>query len=99
MWRERPHQGKGVPHHASPTIKAQNREILLLYLAGSEHAMSAVLVREEGKRKYLVYYDNISLLDEETQYNHLENLVIALVVETGKLCPDIAQINLNVLSE
>ena len=99
MWRERLHQGKGAPHHASLTIKAKNREILLLYLAGSEHAVSAVLVWEEGKRKYLVYYVNISLLNAETQYNHLENLVIALVVETRKSCPDIVQINVNVLSQ
>ncbi|XP_056860098.1 uncharacterized protein LOC130508553 [Raphanus sativus] len=60
-------------------------EVLLLYLAVSEHAVSAVLVREEGRKQHCIYYVSKSLLDAETRYNHLEKLALALVNAARKL--------------
>ena len=60
---------------------------MLLYLAVSEHAVSAVLVREEGKKYLPIYYVSTALLDAETHYNQLEKLALALIVAARKLLP------------
>ena len=62
-------------------------EVLLLYLAVSEHAVSAILVREEGSKQLPIYYISKALLDAETCYNHLEKLALALIVVVRKLQP------------
>ena len=62
-------------------------EVLLLYLPVSEHAVSAVLVREEGTKQLPIYYVSKALLDTETRYSHLEKLALALVVAACKLRP------------
>ncbi|XP_013629885.1 PREDICTED: uncharacterized protein LOC106335812 [Brassica oleracea var. oleracea] len=62
-------------------------EVLLLYLAVSEHAVSAVLVRKEGSKQLPIYYVSKALLDAETHYSHLEKLDIALIVAACKLRP------------
>lgn len=50
--------------------------MLQLYLAVSEHAVSAVLVREEGKKQLPIYYVSKSLHDAETRYSHLDKLAL-----------------------
>ncbi|KAL5843565.1 hypothetical protein ACOSQ4_009523 [Xanthoceras sorbifolium] len=67
--------------------KPKEGEKLLLYLAVSETAISAVLVREEDGKQLLVYYINKTLLDAETRYTQLEKLAIALVTAAHKLRP------------
>ena len=62
-------------------------EVLLLYLAVLEHAISAVLVREEGTKQLPIYYVSKSLLDAETRYIHLEKLALALMVTARNLRP------------
>ena len=62
-------------------------EVLLLYLAVSEHAVSAVLIREEGSKQLPIYYVSKSLLDVETRYSHLGKLALALIVAARKLRP------------
>ena len=62
-------------------------EVLLLYLAVSEHAVCAVLVREEGTKQLPIYYVSKALLDAETSYSHLEKLALALMVAARKLRP------------
>ena len=62
-------------------------EVLLLYLAVSEHAVRAVLVREEGSKQLPIYYVSKALLDVETRYSHLERLALALIVAARKLRP------------
>ncbi|KAL5580487.1 hypothetical protein UlMin_012929 [Ulmus minor] len=47
--------------------KPKDGEQLYIYLAVSEGAVSAVLVREEGSKQFPVYYVSKSLLDAETQ--------------------------------
>ena len=49
-------------------------EVLLLYLAVSEHAMSAVLVSEQESKQLPINYISKALLDAETRYSHLEKL-------------------------
>ena len=62
-------------------------EVLLLYLAVSEHAVSAVLSREEGTKQLPIYYVSKALLDAETRYSHLEKLALALMVAARKFQP------------
>ncbi|KAL0730277.1 hypothetical protein Bca4012_026370 [Brassica carinata] len=67
--------------------KPLDGETLLLYLAVLEHTVNGVLVREEGRKQYPIYYMRKSLLDAETRYSHLEKLALALVTAARKLCP------------
>ena len=60
------------------------REDLFIYLLMSEHALSAVLLRDQGVQQ-LVYYVSKTLIDVETRYLPLEKLVLALVHTTRKL--------------
>ena len=49
--------------------------------------MSAVLIREEDGKQFLVYYVKKSLLDAKTHYTQLEKLVLALITVAHKLRP------------
>ncbi|XP_075640429.1 uncharacterized protein LOC142612199 [Castanea sativa] len=60
------------------------REDLFIYLSVSEHAVSAVLLRDRGVQQP-VYYVSKTLVDAETKYLPLEKLVLALVHATQKL--------------
>ncbi|KAK1568798.1 hypothetical protein Q3G72_028909 [Acer saccharum] len=67
--------------------KPKDNETLFIYLAVSDTAVSAVLVREEGSSQHPVYYVSKTLLDAETRYNRLEKLALALVMAARKLRP------------
>ena len=56
----------------------------LLYLSMSEHAVSAMLLRDQGVQQP-VYYIRKTLVDAETRYLPSEKLVLALVHATRKL--------------
>ena len=60
-------------------------EELFLYLAVSEHAISAVLIREEKWEQRAAYYTSKNLADTETRYLPLEKLALALVMASKKL--------------
>ena len=60
---------------------------LYLYLAVSKEAVSAALVREEGKLQWHVYYASKRLLDAKTRYPELKKLALALMVASRKLRP------------
>ncbi|KAL2246102.1 UNVERIFIED_CONTAM: Retrovirus-related Pol polyprotein from transposon [Sesamum indicum] len=62
-------------------------EILFLYLAVSENAVSSVLVREEGNNQNSVYYVSKMLQGAESRYSEMERLALALVVTAQKLRP------------
>ena len=59
-------------------------EDLFMYLSVSDHAMSAMILRDQGVQQP-VYYISKTLADVETQYLPLEKLVLALVHATRKL--------------
>ena len=57
---------------------------LFMYLLVFEHAISVVLLRDQGVQT-LVYYVSKTLVNAETRYLPLEKLVLALVHATRKL--------------
>ena len=57
---------------------------LFMYLSVSDHAISAMLIRDQGVQQPM-YYINKTLVDVETRYLPLEKLVLALVYATRKL--------------
>ena len=59
-------------------------EDLFMYLLVSEHAVSAMLLRDQGVQQP-VYYISKTLVDVEMRYLPLEKLVLALVHATRKL--------------
>ena len=65
-------------------IAPDPREDLFMYLSVSDHAVSAVLLRDRGVQ-HPVYYISKTLVDVETIYLPLEKLVLALVYATRKL--------------
>ena len=67
--------------------KPKDGEKLFLYLGVSEHALSAALVREEGKMQLPVYYISKRLVDAETRYSQMEKLAYCLVTASRKLRP------------
>ncbi|KAK0570756.1 hypothetical protein LWI29_005946 [Acer saccharum] len=67
--------------------KPKDNETLFIYLAVSDTAVSAVLVREKVSNQHPVYYVSKTLLDVETRYSRLEKLALALVVAARKLRP------------
>ena len=58
-------------------------EELFIYLSVSDHAVSAMLLRDRVQQP--VYYISKTLVDTETRYLPLEKLVLALVHATKKL--------------
>ncbi|XP_038693764.1 uncharacterized protein LOC119991491 [Tripterygium wilfordii] len=60
-------------------------EKLRLYLAVSEVAVSAVLLRVERKIEQPIYYVSKTLLGAETRYTPLEKLLYCLVIASRKL--------------
>ena len=59
-------------------------EELFIYLSVSEHAVSVVLLRDQGVQQP-VYYISKTLVDAKTRYLPLEKLVLALIHATKKL--------------
>ena len=55
-----------------------------MYLSVSKHAVSAVLLRDQGVQQP-VYYISKTLVDVEMRYLLLEKIVLALVHTTRKL--------------
>lgn len=62
-------------------------EPLYLYLDMPPHSVSAVLVREEMKKKKHVYYVSRVLQDAETRYPAIEKFALALIVAAWILRP------------
>lgn len=65
--------------------KPKSGETLYVYLSVTDHAVSGVLVREEGGMQSPIYYVSKILLEPETRYTSLEKLVLALTMTSTKL--------------
>ena len=59
-------------------------ENLFMYISVSKHAVSAVLLRDQGVQQPM-YHISKTLVDAETRYLPLEKLVLALMHATRKL--------------
>ena len=62
-------------------------ETLVLYLAVSEAAVSAVLIILEDNVELPVFYISRALLDLETRYPDTKKIALALIVAARKLRP------------
>ncbi|KAJ9551982.1 hypothetical protein OSB04_016027 [Centaurea solstitialis] len=65
--------------------KPNDGESLYLYLAVSNNAVSAIVVREEDQQQRPIYYVSKSFLDAETRYTSMERLLLGLVTAAKKL--------------
>ncbi|XP_016199941.1 uncharacterized protein LOC107640950 [Arachis ipaensis] len=72
---------------SSPPIlgKPKNGEMLFLYLAVTDEALAAVLLREEGKVQQAVYFVSKVLQGAELRYSKLEKLAYALLTSSRRL--------------
>ncbi|XP_075655217.1 uncharacterized protein LOC142625446 [Castanea sativa] len=74
-------------------------EELFLYLAVSSAAVSAALIREEGKVQKPVYFISWALRGAEERYPRMEKLAFALVTAAQKLKPYFQAHTINVLTD
>ncbi|XP_016164260.1 uncharacterized protein LOC107606747 [Arachis ipaensis] len=65
--------------------KPKAGEPLYLYLAVTEEALTAVLVREEGKSQQPIYFVSRALQGAELRYSKLEKLVLTLLTSSRRL--------------
>lgn len=70
------------PPLLSPSKEGEN---LYLYLAVSTSAISAALIREEGKKQLPVYYVSQAFQGAEFRYPRIEKIAFALIVASRKL--------------
>ena len=72
---------------SSPSLLSPSKEgeDLYLYLAVSVSAVSATLIREEGKKQLTVYYVNQAFQGTESRYPRIEKIAFALIVASRKL--------------
>ena len=64
--------------------KPKEGEVLYVYLAVSDSVMSTVLVREEDRVQWPIYYVSKALLDAETRYTEIEKLSLALATSPNR---------------
>ncbi|XP_012834007.1 PREDICTED: uncharacterized protein LOC105954870 [Erythranthe guttata] len=74
---------------ASPPLltKHQPGDTLMLYLATSVDAISAVLIRDGGKGYQPIYYISRSIQGSEQRYTNMEKLALSLINAARKLRP------------
>ena len=72
---------------SSPPLLSLSKEgeNLYLYLAVSASAVSATLIREEGKKQLSVYYVSQAFQGAESRYPRIEKIAFALIVASRKL--------------
>ncbi|KAL2232611.1 UNVERIFIED_CONTAM: Retrovirus-related Pol polyprotein from transposon 17.6 [Sesamum indicum] len=73
----------------SPPLLANPKgsEVLYVYLAVSENAISSALIREEGGVQSPIYYVSRMLHGAEKRYAQIEKLALTLIVTARKLQP------------
>lgn len=78
---------QGTPITATCLLKPIEKETLYLYLAVTEVAASAVLVRLEDFVQKVIYYVSKRLVDVKSRYPAIEKLVYSLVLASKKAQP------------
>ena len=74
-----------LPQQPTSLKSIQVGKNLYLYLAGSETAVSAALIREEGRKQLPIYYVSQAFQGVEFRYPRIEKIVFALIVASRKL--------------
>ncbi|VFQ83903.1 unnamed protein product [Cuscuta campestris] len=74
---------------ASPPVLSEPEpgDVLTLYLAIAECAISTVIVREENGAQHPVYYVSKTLRDAKLRYSHLEKAMLAVFWTAKRLTP------------
>ena len=85
----------GKPLLLSKPVKG---EPFFLYLVALVYAVSGVLIKEEEKVQWPVYYISKRLIDAETRYLEMEKLALALVIASHKLRPYFHSYTIRVLT-
>ncbi|XP_074336883.1 uncharacterized protein LOC141674055 [Apium graveolens] len=84
----------------SPLLaKPCSEDTLYLYLAVTEQAVSAVLVKEEQKLRKPVYYVSKVLHEAELNYSTMEKFALALITASRKLRPYFQAHKIKVLTD
>jgi hypothetical protein len=76
---------QGVPVICPMPINSQSGEPLFLYLAVSDHAVSAVLVRELGQEQKPIFFVSKIMDETELRYLPFEKATLALLQAAKKL--------------
>ena len=74
--------------HNLPTLaRTITGETLYLYISSTHHTVSAMLIKEENKIQYPIYFVSKMLLDAETRYSMIEKVAFAVINAARKLRP------------
>ncbi|XP_075515568.1 uncharacterized protein LOC142550215 [Primulina tabacum] len=68
-------------------VKPEPGEKLFVYLSTTKHAVSSVLIKEEGSDQKHVYYVSHALRGPELRYSEIEKVALALIMIARKLRP------------
>ncbi|XP_074377527.1 uncharacterized protein LOC141719041 [Apium graveolens] len=90
---------KKYMNEAPLLAKPSSEDTLYLYLAVSEQAVSAVLVKEEQKLQKPVYYVSKVLHGAELNYSTTEKFTLALITASRKLRPYFQAHKINVMTD
>lgn len=71
----------------SVLAKPESGERLWVYLSATEHAVSVVLVKQDGRDQKPVYYVSHALRGPEIRYIEVEKIALALVTAARRLRP------------
>ncbi|XP_058180122.1 uncharacterized protein LOC131298666 [Rhododendron vialii] len=71
--------------HAPLLVKPLPDEDLYLYLAVSDHATNAVLVRTEGMEHQPIFYSSKTMMDSQMRYLPMEKLALALTDTSSRI--------------
>ena len=82
-----PQEDPPTKYLTSPTLlsKPEAADDLCIYMAISESIINSTLIQEELGARSPVFYNSKDLLDAETKYPKIKNLILTLVVATRKL--------------
>lgn len=76
---------KGALLNAPILSKPEPGETLYLYLAITDEALNAVLVKEDDSKQNPIYFVSKALQGPELRYRKVEKLALALVVAARRL--------------
>ena len=79
--------------------RAVQGEALYLYISVSLYAVSSVLIRDDAKVQYPIYYTSRALRGAETRYPRIEKVAFAVVISAQRLRPYFQAHTIRVLTD